>query len=152
MVGAVGLIVAFQNCAPYATELASSETTASSGSSGSGGAAEPPASTPSPQSPFESSRCANSRLDFCDDFENGTVSPKLELVGAPVVDSVQPRRGTKSLHITKTGSGNQGLRMRTIFPAVSNTYYGRAFMRFATLPKAPLGYLHYSIITAAGSR
>ncbi|RYZ76152.1 MAG: hypothetical protein EOP05_05860 [Proteobacteria bacterium] len=155
-------VVFFQNCAPYHAIQ-----TGAASSLASGEGSEPlPVSTPVPtiEIPdgvdvgstdrslfFGQSRCADSRYDFCEDFESGILNPAWQLVGSPVVDSAQAARGLKALHITKTGSGSSGLRLRSIFPATGNTFYGRMFIRFHSLPKAPLSYLHWNMVGAAGT-
>jgi hypothetical protein len=98
-------------------------------------------------------RCAQAHVQLCEDFESGTLDTATWAVtgNAPVIDGVQTMRGTKALHITKTGNGGSYIKEKKTFPAPSNTYYGRAFVYFDKLPAAPLAYAHWTFIAASGT-
>ncbi len=102
---------------------------------------------------FGPTRCAAAGLLFCEDFESGTLNPATwTTVGtAPTIDSVQAARGSKALHIVKTGDGASYIRQKKTFPALKNTYFGRAFFWFESMPAAPLAYAHWTILAATGT-
>jgi len=85
---------------------------------------------------FGPSRCADAHLQLCEDFESGAIDPAVWTVTGtpPVVDTLQAARGTHALHITMPGKGASYIAATTTFPAASNTYYGRAFVYFQSLP------------------
>ncbi len=100
------------------------------------------------------SRCAQANVQLCEDFESGTLDAKTwTAIGtAPVIDGVQKARGTKALHLTLSGNGQSAIRESKTFPAANNSYYGRAFVYFASLPTTPgLSYSHWTMIAATGS-
>src|SRR5882672_2206666 len=82
------------------------------------------------------SRCAAAKVQLCEDFESGTLDAATWTVRGtkPVIDGVQKARGAKALHVTVTGNGLSAIRETKTFPATNNTYYGRAFVYFASLP------------------
>ena len=103
---------------------------------------------------FGASRCAAAGVQLCEDFESGTLDTSTwTVVGdTPVIDGVQHARGNKALHITKAGSGQSYVRETKTFPAVNNTYYGRAFFYFAQLPSSPgMSYAHWTFAAATGT-
>lgn len=102
---------------------------------------------------FGQSRCAAGKFQLCEDFESGTIDPALwTIVGTkPVIDGVQKARGQKALHITVTGNGSSALRETKTFPAKDNTYWGRAFYYFQSMPAAPMAGAHWTLIAATGT-
>lgn len=102
---------------------------------------------------FGASRCAASGLILCDDFESGTLDKTTwSVVGtAPVIDGVQHARGTKALHITMNGNGASYIKETKTFPAAKNTYWGRVFVWFDSLPIAPMPYAHWTFGAATGT-
>lgn len=101
---------------------------------------------------FGKSRCANSGLQLCEDFESGVVSNAWTLSGPGLtVDSMNAARGMKALHIVHPSSGKSAIQETKTFPAPNNTYYGRIFVYFKTLPKNPeMNYSHWTLIAANG--
>jgi hypothetical protein len=106
---------------------------------------------------FGASRCAQANVQLCEDFESGTLDTATwTTIGGPkpVIDGVQKARGNKALHLTIMGSGQSAIRESKTFPAPNNTYYGRAFVYFASLPTPMTGftYSHWTMIAATGSQ
>jgi hypothetical protein len=106
---------------------------------------------------FGASRCAQANVQLCEDFESGVLDTGTwtTIGGAkPVIDGVQKARGAKALHFTVMGSGQSAIRESKTFPAPNNTYYGRAFVYFASLPTPMTGftYSHWTLIAATGSQ
>ena len=106
---------------------------------------------------FGASRCAQAKVQLCEDFESGVLDTATwtTLGGTkPVIDGVQKARGAKALHFTIMGSGQSAIRESRTFPAPNNTYYGRAFVYFASLPTPTTGftYSHWTMIAATGSQ
>jgi hypothetical protein len=102
------------------------------------------------------SRCAQANVQLCEDFESGTLDAATWTVvgGAkPVIDGLQKARGSMALHLTISGGGQSAIRESKTFPAANNTYYGRVFAYFASLPNSAggLGYSHWTMIAASGS-
>src|SRR4051812_13598473 len=104
---------------------------------------------------FGPSRCADAHLQLCEDFESGAIDPSLWTVTGtpPIVDTLQAARGTHALHITMPGKGASYIDETRTFPAANNTYYGRAFVYFKSLPTpAPsFDYAHWTFIAASGT-
>ena len=103
---------------------------------------------------FGASRCAAAGVQLCEDFESGQLDTSTWSVSGdtPVIDGMEHARGNKALHITKAGNGLSYIRETKTFPAVNNTYYGRAFFYFAQLPAAPgMSYAHWTFIAASGT-
>jgi hypothetical protein len=106
---------------------------------------------------FGASRCAEAHVQLCEDFESGTLdtSTWTTLGGTkPVIDDLQKARGSKALHFTVIGNGQSAIRESKTFPAPNNTYYGRVFVYFGSLPTAMTGftYSHWTMIAATGSQ
>ncbi|HVV50875.1 MAG TPA: hypothetical protein VHO06_14510 [Polyangia bacterium] len=104
---------------------------------------------------FGPSRCAAARFALCEDFESGALDPAVWTVGgvAPVVDTGQAARGTHALHVRVTGKGASTISESKTFPAPADTYYGRVFVYFKSLP-APtpaFRYAHWTIVAASGT-
>jgi hypothetical protein len=104
---------------------------------------------------FGPSRCADAHLQLCEDFESGALDPTVWTVTgtAPVVDTLQAARGTHALHITVPGKGASYIDETKTFPAPNDTYYGRAFVYFQSLPTpaSSFDYAHWTFIAASGT-
>ena len=103
---------------------------------------------------FGNTRCAQANVQLCEDFESGALDTKVWTVNgnAPVIDGVHVARGNKALHVSKTGNGASYIKETKTFPAVNNTYFGRAFVWFSQLPTAPgMTYAHWTFIAASGT-
>jgi len=100
---------------------------------------------------FGASRCATSGTVLCDDFESGTLDTTTwQTAGqAPTIDGLQAARGTKALHISRTGNGQSYIRETKTFPALAGGYYARAFIYFTKMPGAPLTYAHWTAFASA---
>jgi hypothetical protein len=100
---------------------------------------------------FGASRCGTG-LDLCDDFEASTLdTTRWRVQGpAPTLDSTRAARGMRSVHFHTTDNGLSLLHTTAIFPATNNTYWGRVFVYFDTMPTAP-EWAHWSIAAAVGS-
>ncbi len=100
---------------------------------------------------FGASRCAQAGLQLCEDFEAGTVSNAWSISGSVVVEGGMSARGTKAMHIHKVGNGSAYIKEKVTFPARNNTYYGRVFVNFQSIPKAPMTSGHWTILAATGT-
>ncbi len=102
---------------------------------------------------FGSSRCTQAGVQLCEDFESGAINKALWSVQgtAPVVDGLQHARGNSALHITQPGNGLSYIKETKTFPAMNDTYWGRIFVFFKTLPAAPLTYAHWTFVAASGT-
>jgi hypothetical protein len=103
---------------------------------------------------FGASRCAQANVQLCEDFESGKIDPMTwSIVGTmPVVDGLQHARGSKALHITKMGNGSSYIKETKTFPEPNNTYWGRIFVYFHSLPTSPgMPYAHWTFIAASGT-
>ena len=105
---------------------------------------------------FGDSRCADSGVQLCEDFENGMIDPAWTVEGTkPVVDTMEHARGTHALHITQHGNGLSYIKETSTFPEANNTYFGRVFVYFKSLP-APLPdggmtYAHWTMLAGSGT-
>ena len=111
--------------------------------------------TPNKAAFFGASRCAQAGVKLCEDFESGTLAPATWTTNGvkPVIDGVQHARGAKALHITVNGNGPSYIKETKSFPAPNNTYWGRMFVWFDSLP-VPAGaftYAHWTFAAASGS-
>jgi hypothetical protein len=102
------------------------------------------------------SRCADAGLQLCEDFETGSLDTKIWTPsGTPVViDGMQHARGTHALHITQHGNGNSYIRESVTFPEPNDTYFGRVFVYFKSLPTpagTANGYAHWTMLAASGT-
>ncbi len=99
------------------------------------------------------SRCAGAAVQLCEDFETGALDTKTWTVSGtpPVIDGLQRARGQKALHIKRAGNGQSYIRESKTFPAPNNSYYGRAYVYFATLPGLPMTYAHWTFAAASGT-
>lgn len=103
---------------------------------------------------FGASRCAQAGVQLCEDFESGTLDKAVWSVTgtAPVIDSLQHARGSKALHITKNGNGSSYIKETKTFPEPNDTYWGRIFVMFKSLPTAPgMTYAHWTFAAASGT-
>lgn len=103
---------------------------------------------------FGSSRCADAGVQLCEDFESGDLSPTIWTVSGttPVIDSMERARGTRALHITQNGDGLSYIREKTTFPEPNDTYFGRVFVYFKSLPTPPgMTYAHWTLLAASGT-
>lgn len=103
---------------------------------------------------FGASRCAAANVRLCEDFESGTLDTQTwKVTGvAPTIDASEHARGQRSLHFKKTGSGASYVKETKTFPAKNDTYFGRVFVRFASLPTPPgMTYAHWTILAASGT-
>jgi hypothetical protein len=100
---------------------------------------------------FGNSRCADAHVQFCEDFESGSLSA-WKLTGAPTIDGVQKARGQKALHVRAASGGRVVIETDKVFPETNNTFYGRAFVYFERLPTPASGqtYAHWTFIGATG--
>ena len=106
---------------------------------------------------FGASRCAAAGVQFCEDFESGTLDAATWKTGgtAPTIDEVQAARGKKALHVAQ-GQGNSQIRTGKVFPAMNGRYWGRAFVYFNAMPHYSteadsLSYSHWTVIAATGA-
>jgi hypothetical protein len=102
---------------------------------------------------FGASRCAAAGVQLCEDFESGSIQRSIWTVSGttPVVDGVQAARGSKALHVTQQGNGLSYIKETMTFPEPSDTYYGRVFVYFNSLPAPPLTYAHWTFLAASGT-
>lgn len=103
---------------------------------------------------FGPSRCASAGVQLCEDFESGSLNRAVWSVSGtpPVIDGVEHARGTHALHITQNGNGLSTIKETMTFPEPANTYFGRVFVYFKSLPTPPgMTYAHWTIIAASGT-
>ncbi len=102
---------------------------------------------------FGSSRCAQAGVQLCEDFETGVLNKTIWSVEgtAPVVDGLEHARGNSALHITQPGNGLSYIKETKTFPEMNDTYWGRIFVFFKSLPDTPLTYAHWTFIAASGT-
>jgi len=101
---------------------------------------------------FGDSRCAKANVLLCEDFESGAIDKNTwKVTGSPIVDGIQKARGTHALHILMNSDGKSALSETKTFPAANNTYYGRLFIYFSSLPADPMTYAHWTIAAATGT-
>ena len=106
---------------------------------------------------FGNSRCADAGVQLCEDFESGMINPAIWTTQGtkPVVDTMEHARGTHALHITQQGNGLSYIVESTTFPEANNTYFGRVFVYFKSLP-APtadggMPYAHWTMLAGSGT-
>jgi hypothetical protein len=132
----------------------------SAGSGSDGGASDGPAGARNLSTDrtlfLGASRCAQANVQLCEDFESGTLDTATwtTLGGKPVIDGVQAARGSKALHLTIMGNGQSAIRETKTFREPNDTYYGRVFVYFASLPTQATGfdYAHWTMIAASGTQ
>jgi hypothetical protein len=107
---------------------------------------------------FGASRCATAGVQLCDGFETGTLDTTTwTSVGTPaIVDGIEAARGTKALHVTVIGNGASLIKETKTFPESGNTYWGRLFVYFKSLPEwlpndAGTSYAHWTFAYAMGT-
>jgi hypothetical protein len=107
---------------------------------------------------FGASRCSTANLQLCDGFETGSLDTTTwSYVGThAVVDGLEAARGTKALHVTVVGNGLSLIKETKTFPEPGNTYWGRLFVYFKSLPEwlpndAGMSYAHWTFAYATGT-
>jgi hypothetical protein len=103
---------------------------------------------------FGASRCAAANVALCEDFESGALDGTTwKTAGtAPTIDTVQAARGTHAMHVHLFANGASYIKETKTFPALSGTYYARAFVYFAHLPtSASLSYAHWTAFASTTS-
>ncbi len=107
---------------------------------------------------FGDSRCADAGVQLCEDFESGMINPSIWTVSGtkPVVDTMEHARGNHALHITQNGNGLSYIKETMTFPEANDTYFGRVFVYFKSLP-APvpdggMTYAHWTMLAASGTQ
>jgi hypothetical protein len=100
---------------------------------------------------FGDSRCSTA-FDLCEDFEEATLdTARWRVQGpAPTIDATRAARGMQSAHFHTEDNGLSLIHTTSIFPADDNTYWGRMFVYFDSMPTAPM-WAHWSIAAAVGS-
>jgi hypothetical protein len=98
------------------------------------------------------SRCADSGLQLCEDFETGSLNKAVWAVngGTPVIDTMEAARGTHALHVTQHGDGLTSIKETVTFPEPHDTYFGRVFVYFKSLPSGAM-YEHWTMLAASGT-
>jgi hypothetical protein len=111
--------------------------------------------TPNKAAFFGASRCPQAGVKLCEDFESGILDATTWTVTGvkPVIDGVQHARGAKALHVTVNGNGPSYIRETKSFPAPQNTYWGRIFVWFDSLPSpaSAFTYAHWTFAAATGT-
>ncbi|HEV8550130.1 MAG TPA: hypothetical protein VGQ57_13895, partial [Polyangiaceae bacterium] len=86
-----------------------------------------------------------------DDFEASSLNARWELQGSSgstvEVDATRAARGMRSLHFHTEDDGLALAHQTETFPAPNDTYYGRLFVWFDTMPTAP-DWAHWTIVGA----
>lgn len=103
---------------------------------------------------FGDSRCAKANVQLCEDFESGTLDTAIWTTGGtkPTIDGTQHARGQKALHISLSAQGASYIKETKTFPALNNTYWGRIFVYFKSLPMPPaMTYSHWTFAAASGT-
>jgi len=100
------------------------------------------------------SKCSQAHFQLCESFESGALDPSSWSIDgqAPTIDSVHPARGKKAVHIKNAGGSATHLRESKTFREPDNTYFGRVFIYFQSLPtpKAGFSYSHWTLLAASG--
>jgi hypothetical protein len=101
------------------------------------------------------SRCAAANLPLCEDFESGSLDlGTWRITGVPpVIDDRRAARGRRALHVRIDGNGPSLIWETRTFPAPNDTYFGRLFVYFESLPVPAPGfdYAHWTFIAASGT-
>jgi hypothetical protein len=104
------------------------------------------------------SRCAAAGVQLCEDFESGMLNaatwmPLISGNGTmPFVDTLQAARGKHALHIVANGAGQASIAETKTFPEANDTYFGRAFYYFSSLPTSPpQAFAHFDVVAAIGT-
>ena len=104
---------------------------------------------------FGASRCAAARVQLCEDFESGVLDPGTWTPTGltPTIDGVHAARGRRALHVKIDGNGPSYIRETKTFPAAQDTYFGRMFVYFQSLPTPAPGfdYAHWTFAAASGT-
>jgi hypothetical protein len=103
--------------------------------------------------------CTTAGTELCEDFESGAIDPKIwgmhTTTGTSLtVDGMHVHGGAHALHV-KMVAGGQGTAQITdavTFPAMSNTFYTRAYFYFSPdLPADMMGGFHEAYLLATGN-
>lgn len=99
------------------------------------------------------SRCATAHVQLCEDFESGTLDAATWSVTGtrPTIDMVHAARGSRAMHVLMHGQGASYIAETRTFPAPRNTYYGRIFLYFQSLPLPAMGYAHWTFAAGTGT-
>jgi hypothetical protein len=101
------------------------------------------------------SHCASAGVQLCEDFERGTLDTATwNVTGtAPTIDGMHVARGSHALHILQRGNGPSYIAETRTFPATNNTYWGRMFVYFHSLPvtSGTFTYAHWTFAAASGT-
>jgi hypothetical protein len=99
------------------------------------------------------SHCSTANVQLCEDFETGTLDTGTWHVSGtmPTIDGTHVARGMHALHISRNNNGASYIRETRTFPAMNNTYWGRAFFYFHALPQPAMGYAHWTFVAASGT-
>ncbi len=103
---------------------------------------------------FGPSRCADAGVQLCEDFESGMLDKSVwsTLGTAPVIDGMEHARGARALHVTLSENGLSAISEKKTFPEPDDTYFGRMFVYFKSLPTPPgMTYAHWTVIAASGT-
>lgn len=106
---------------------------------------------------YGASRCSTAGVLLCDGFETGTLDTSTWSVTgqAPTIDGVHTARGSKALHIARTGNGASYIKEGKTFPVADDTYFGRVFVWFEKLPvqytDGGFSYAHWTFIAGTGT-
>ena len=100
------------------------------------------------------SKCAQSTFQLCEDFESGALDKATWTVSglAPIIDGEHVARCGKALHIKDPSGMFTHITEKKTFREPDNTYYGRIFIYFKSLPTptATFTYSHWTILAATG--
>jgi hypothetical protein len=106
-----------------------------------------------------SAACKTSGTELCDDFESGTIDPKVWTThttsGATLtVDAAHVHSGAHALHVKLVAGAQQTAQIADAmtFPAKNNTFYTRAYFYFSPdLPADMMGGYHMAYLLATGN-
>jgi hypothetical protein len=123
----------------------------SASSNGSGGEANGTSGAGADGSGGAAGECDDPEIWLCDGFESGTIDParwteSTSKGGTVTVDALQAGRGMYALHAHTGGDGATAFVMTDkVFPAPSNSFYGRALVWIAKAPTA-----NFNIVSSRG--
>ena len=100
------------------------------------------------------SKCAGSTFQLCEDFESGTLDTATWTLSgkAPTCDGQHVARGAKAMHLLDPSGQLTKLTEKKTFREPNDTYYGRIFIYFKSMPMqtATFTYSHWTILAATG--
>jgi hypothetical protein len=151
-----------------AGDAGSSVAGAPGGSGGGAGGASPPVDAAADHvadAPGEAAAvdalapCTTQGTELCEDFESGAIDPKIwtqhTTTGTSLtVDGVHVHGGAHALHVKMVagGQGTAQIADAVTFPAMSNTFYTRAWFYFSPdLPADHMGGFHMAYLLATGN-